>query len=493
MIDFNNINNNIDKRLAKKIISNKNIYNKFLDFDNNIEYFNYISKEDYIVYIVNYIKKTLACDSTNIQYKVIAIYEQFLKELFIDEPYLIFHNPLIDYIKEMNIEEEKIKTDNLNRYIKSFFKRFSECKQNFENYKNLIYKGKIDNDNFKKYVCYVNNTGYTEEIYNYVFNKIIEFNYHIDKSDYVDLIKKFTGYVCSDIGIDNVEVKITELEESTYASYLREENNDSILFNSIYFKIENIIPTLCDIFHETHHLYQFQKTELYNYDHLKYIKDDLLRDKYGDEYYNKNYWYVSCESDAICTSYVCLKKYLSMVAPKKFNEIIKDFQNTINAWYLRRQDNNRVTNTKVYTLDELFNDLMMNDSYIAKQSKYSEIISLEYNEDNTRKTALDFFKEKYKCLSELMTIPFNEENKLNELNNKINFYNDMLNYSDYTLDELKYNYLLLDNYYGENKEMIEEIFQYKTLLLSKIKELENTNIYTLEVNQKVGDTYGRSK
>ena len=62
--------------------------------------------------------------------------------------------------------------------------------------------------------------------------------------------------------------------------------------------------------------------------------------------------------------------------------------------------------------------------------------------------------------------------KLNEIHQKIDFYDAILRGFEYSFSNLKRNYLALENYYPVNSDIKAEVFQYKSRILEQLMGYE---------------------
>ena len=129
------------------------------------------------------------------------------------------------------------------------------------------------------------------------------------------------------------DVTIEKLEDKTIGIH----NNNKISYNSKYIEIAanakgesrfNIFDIMKTINHEVEHAVQKEKmkTETYDYNAIRYTKEDICYSLYGDSFYKNNYWNINFEHDANIAGYLNTLEDLKELAPhyvEKYDVICK--------------------------------------------------------------------------------------------------------------------------------------------------------------------------
>ena len=197
----------------------------------------------------------------------------------------------------------------------------------------------MDQELIKKYIESVKEYEFDNEEQNMEYK---EMAVNILKEDNLvsNLSREQVEYMCYYLTkrklIDNDikrDVTIEKLEDKTIGIH----NNNKISYNSKYIEIAanakgesrfNIFDIMKTINHEVEHAVQKEKmkTETYDYNAIRYTKEDICYSLYGDSFYKNNYWNINFEHDANIAGYLNTLEDLKELAPhyvEKYDVICK--------------------------------------------------------------------------------------------------------------------------------------------------------------------------
>lgn len=199
----------------------------------------------------------------------------------------------------------------------------------------------------------------------------------------------------------NEKLKEKHIESEVVTEILAKQNcglyrQNKVLVNSLYIKetlFENI-EIFKTIAHELTHHRQNEKYQnlIYDYDTLKQVKDEILKDRVKNYYKIYRNYFVSnyeCEAflEEIKTNYKLLKE-LNCLEEKDINKMINLTKKLMNC---KNQTDRIGRKFKTYSLSYYF-DKAVQKQEIPRFLKEYPILSLEYNSDGSKISLIDLIE-----------------------------------------------------------------------------------------------------
>lgn len=495
-----------EEELIKKILYNQFLREQFLKYDENKELFYNNDKKEVIKKLLKQIKIEIEnMDENTFDLNLIlSWYDNLLKDYYMnDDPYLVFNDPLTKIIND-KILAYNIDSTNYVDYVTDMQLK-TIASEKYEKYlcKCLEYKNQdyIVNDEFERYVYALNTLDcYIEEDYYYIFNMILDKLYTLNSNTYKQFFSKFGFFVFKEFDLNNIKLDFQILNKETHGKHIcgtyTNAEKHIILINDLYMNSINAVKNLETLFHELKHVLQKSETNLqYRIDIIKRLEDYILmgyvykdfKDKAS--YYNDNYHHITVEVDANICSRLYLLRFLELYAPLTYELEKNRIEEELKKYYSAEDKNNRDTpfNSNV-DLQILFSYELRNHPEIMYDNILSveeKIVLLQVYESNCNpKTPDKYFNEKARLLELMNKIPLNEEQALDNIKRKLNFYDGILSTFKYSIEDLARNILSLENYESTNDDITSEARNY----LEKMKT-------ELEIRQQIeiGDKNGRNK
>lgn len=225
-----------------------------------------------------------------------------------------------------------------------------------------------------------------------IYDELKSCPYMILSKNYFEIfITLFANQKLKEKHID-VEV-VTEILTKKNCGLYRQ---NKVLVNSLYIKetlFENI-ETFKTITHEFTHYIQEDNYQrlIYDYDTLKQVKDEILKDRVRNYYKIYRNYFVSnyeCEAflEEIKIKYKLLKEF-NCLEEKDVKKLVQLTKKTVN---LKNQTDRIGKKFKTYSLNYYF-DKAVKPIEIPMFLKEYPILSLEYNSDGSKKTLIDLIE-----------------------------------------------------------------------------------------------------
>lgn len=479
----------------RKILYNPILLEKFKDFDENKNDFDYPDKESYVIrlqkVIIDEINK-MTSETYDIEL-ITSWFRCILQDYYFEDIYLLYHNEvynaLIKKTREVN-GDITMYTDYLTSCLNDieYSEKYLDCLDRYLNYKNSSY---IIDSEFERYVFALNmKKDIPEEDLEFVFNKILDRGYKVSDEEYQKIFGKFSLFAAKQFGLKNTKINITTRKRIYETVYKKKDDGKkiiavhrteteiegkqrtihNILFNIEEIKSEKAVENIECLFHEIKHGVQYEEIgELYRMDVLKQVEDSMLRYLLGEEYYNRNYRYISVETDAVVCSKILLTHFLKKFAPNTYRLRKQDLDSLLSVSIKEEMvDKRRVSYTELQDVQLLFSKVISENPEILTSNNIEEpvlqVILQVYNQDGTPKTPDIYFKQKELLLEEMNKLTIDQIDELTEIKRKIDFYDAALTNLKYNRIDLERNYAALDQFESKNQDINSEVFQYKTKL-----------------------------
>lgn len=365
--------------------------------------------------------------------------------------YTISNNPFTNVLREVEYKQVLHKKD----YLKMFEE--AECQYIDKEcqvdvivlFSKVKSNEKVDQSEFNQ-ICHLAAIGYSdfsdEDTFEYIFRMIIDHGYVVEKYDYHSIMKRFCMYVCKETGLDPILVNVRNRKKcaADYGPFSLDEigknvDNKEINLSTTNLDYEHIMDNINTIFHEISHGHQILQFKKNSHMTLSLIKDLYLREKFGKEFYDENYWNISYEVNARRLSAYRTIEFLKHItktgASKYKEEYLREIRNA-----QKNNDRNLKRDDELFysDIDSLFREYIKE---IAEDEKMWSIIGQEYNKNGKRKQIIEFLMKR-------------------NMGNK-RFYDALIYDHDYTIEEIKDNLFSLRLYMGinaeERKEMTEKL------------------------------------
>lgn len=475
-----------EEESLKKILYNPFLRQKFLN--DSDKYFNSYTKEEYVEKLYDLILHeidNMNKDTFDIEL-IIQWFKCILKEKYLNDVYLFYYDPLSEKLRDKYYQLGV----NIDPFI-NYFHQTLESTVNTENYVKCINKyiqnaknGYVYGEEFNKYVFALNYVDdMEEENFKYIYNRILDFKEHILHDDiYQNFFLRFSKYVAKEFGLKNVKFKLVNISSDNLGIHGGQNVNGEIIHNIVYNKNKinekYILDNIRTLFHEITHVIQFYETDrMYRLDKLKQLEDIILRLD-DEKYYKDNYEIFSPEIEANINSYVYLTQILKAYAPGTYLMKNEEISDKIFEQQLKDIDYSRISKYKdSNSLQTSFTAFLKNHpGYIENEAgpDDKEVLLQVYNIDGTTRTPDYYFKQKEIIMNELeKTAPYEKE-KINFLNQKLDFYSSVLDTFEYNIQDLKRNYIALNNYMPTDIKLSEEVKQYKNRLINQLLYYEQS-------------------
>lgn len=492
-----------ETELLKKILYNPYIRNKFLNYEENKEIFYKNDKEELIKKLIKLMQEEIKnMDEYSFDIELIlSWYECLLKDYYINEDtYMIFHDPLIKLIQDKliayNIDVTSYTTyiSELQLYVLNNGKH-NKCLYKYLEYKNQSY---LLNEEFERYVYALNELNcYEEDDYYYIFNMILDKLYTLTDDTYRKMFHKFGLFVLKEFDLNEAKLNLTDKLPNGVEGNC-DSKNQIIKINNKYLNYKNTVENLNTLFHEIKHVLQTDEENiLYRIDIIKRLEDNILMgyiynevDGKNNIYYTENYRNIVAETDANICSRMYLLKFLEIYAPLTYRLQKEQIEAKLKEYTLLESDDNRLT---IFSNE---NDLQMLFAYELQKHPeimYGDILTAEqkmillqvYDTNCKPKTPNKYFDEKARILEQMSKIPLEEEQALNDLKKKLDFYDGVLSTFKYSRENLIRNLLSLKDYKSTNDEITMEAMQYAEEIKQQLE------LYEQLINS--GDINGRNK
>lgn len=469
-----------EQKFLRKILYNPFLREKFKDFEENKKYFYYYDKEDYVLKLQDLIIseiENMNCDTFDIEL-ILSWFKNILQDYYFNDIYLLFNSKLnetlIKKAKKLNVEIEPYTT-----YLSSLFaiEEYANCYEKSIN-KYLNYANNyMMNEEFERYVFAINScNNVTEEIYHFIFYMLLDKKYVISEKSYSDFFYKFCVFTINELDLKDIEIVYSNQIKDT-AKYKHEKDKNGTIRKYIMFKknmisSKNIIDNLTTLFHELKHGLQFEEmTHLYELGALKQLQDKVLNQYLGPNFYENNYHIISYEIDATICSQIFLSEFLKKAAPLTYRKEKDELKEKIELLMKKETNTKRMIYNEYSDLQILFSIILKNNPEILTTDLLTDsqksVLLQVYNMDTTPKTPDCYFKEKEKLLLELQSDSLSNEEK-KEINKKIEFYDAVLNTFEYSIENLKRNFIALEKFESTNSIIMDEAIKYKHELIDKL-------------------------
>lgn len=473
-----------------KIVLDRDINKKFLDFKNNQDLFCDGEEYEYYAALYEYIKR-LIYNSRNAGEMILnktfvenliriiksdVLVQNNLKELVYLEliHYLIVYYDTINIIKlnsswpytetDKNVKKEA--TNLLDKQIKDIENFLEEIKYNemvsrlLEKFKDKIsYKKELTTDEFDDLdLIFSTAHNIPQEYIDLYFRNILKYS----KKPSIDSLKNALSSFISNYASSHGTycfLDICKLRFGTLGSYDNHVINiSSRMFNNFYLnqlvKKRNLFDT---IFHELTHLLQEEiyKKDTLPYEYIIMLEDYLLSNILPTKYTDDNYLCLYNEIDARRLGALNTDGYLRTLGIIPKENTLKSIENDER----KHKKDIRYYKRKEKSVDVIFNENIKEIIKILKEEfmidifKSYPIFSYLYHEDGTRKTTLELLKEKAST---------NDEKVIYQIN-------EILKYRKLSKEEISKDLeeLILDNNENLNSEKDKLIYELNSLLTSK--------------------------
>ncbi len=476
-----------EQEFLKKILYNPFLREKFQSFEENKKYFSYYDKEEYIQKLMITMTEEIQKMNEN-TFDIVLItdwFECILKDKYAHDVYLIYHNELnqavIKKAKELSVDSEFYST-----YVSNLLEELQEtsqyenCLNTYIKYRNSSY---ITNEEFERYAFALNEKNDTnEENFGYIFNMILERKYSLSKPVYRNFFCRFSKFAANEFELQPVKITLSAKLENANGEYRTEIDKNGNKIHHIYINIyqvtsADVLLNLQTLFHEIKHgVQKEEKKTLNRFDIIKQVEDTFLTKVQGKNFYDANYDFISTETDAQICSFILLEQFLKIYAPLTYRQS-KDKIKEETEKYLELESNNQRTlyYKDSYNIHTLFASVVANHPDLISTvltPEEQKVIFQVFEPNGKTRTPDYFFEKKEKLLNELQCTNLTDIDKLNEIHQKIDFYDAILRGFEYSFSNLKRNYLALENYYPVNPDIKAEVFQYKSRILEQLMSYE---------------------
>lgn len=430
----------VSNELIESILYNDQVCLMYYDFNNNAAFFNGLSYHEIEKAIFKYLIDDLVARANAkmelpIDYYIACVKRiaqpynnsatltcnslfQTLKTICYSEPY---NN--LDYISKWELEEF-FDTQVQNSNDKNSEMRTSNLQYMMEN---NIYDGNFE---MISHLVSIGYTGFnTQHAYEYIIKGIVDYGYNVNEYEYQSIMQKFAALVATSSGLTSCSIMLSSEESDALGSYYpfsldvfgrNESVRKKITLNTNYLSPANVLDNLQTIFHEVRHGVQATKPYYKSYETLQFAKDLFLEEKFGEEYYEGNYWNISYESDARRISAYTTMRFLETFTDKGKKQYQSNYIKGLNRSKEINSRNLEGSETKFYSdVDGLF-QIYAGE---AINSGIRSIILQEYNENGKRRLITEFLE--------------NRKTRDKE------FYDDLIYKHNYSLEEIKENALAL--------------------------------------------------
>lgn len=470
-------------QFLNKILYNPFLREKFQNFEENTKYFSYYNKEDYVEKLEKLILEKLekmTAETFDIEL-ITSWFQCILEESYFNDVYLLFHSHfnqvLIQKARELNVDIT-FYTDYISKCLEQleYSSKYEESINRYLNYRNDKY---MMNSEFERYVFALNMIDdVNEDNFGYVFNMILDKKYQLSNAEYQSFFKRFGLFAMKQFGFKHSKLTFKQNLEGA-GKHRTEMTSNGERIHHIFIKkgtlsVKNLLGNIQVLFHEIKHGVQIEEThELYRLDNIKQLEDIVLKKYLGEHFYEINHDMISSESDAEICSYILLSQFLKSFAPLTYRKEKEQLDLEIeNQAIISQNDIRKLTYKDEYHLQTLFatvikqNPEILNGNVLSKEEQ--QVLLQVYNRDATPKTPDVYFKEKEKLLLELQMLPLSEQEKILSIKKKIDFYDSILGTFEYNIENLKRNFIALDNYQSNNPDIMAEVFQYKHAIIDKL-------------------------
>jgi len=488
--------------IVEFILTNSEGLEKFKSLKMNEEFINGYRKSEILNALSQYLMNDIIQMRNHEQKIKVTDYTECIKKIF-SSPYALTNFPPFEVIKQISLQFDHY-------YFlmdEWLFEEFMEIQLDKGSEHEKLQRELSDNDytNYSLISHYVaiGHPGFnTQEAFEYVFRGIID--HGLIPNDYDIIMRNFATLVANKSNLKHCKIFL-ESKDGSLGSYgptgldalgLNEENLKCISLNPKNLRPDKLIDNIETIFHEVHHGVQMTSPKYESYETLQIVKDKFLSKKYGEEYYNENYWVFSSEVDAMRVSWYQASTFVGSFTEKgkalcqeKHEEKMKQIKDS----ELRiLTTGNEET---YYTVDELF---QRDVTEALGNPKLNSILSQEYNTDGKRKLITEFLRKKEQGNSEFYNqLIFEHKYSMGEIDDNLsdllahNFGGDSISRSDgfdivtKIIRDLEYN-LLKDelNKKGIDKVNLEILIAKTQALLEKVVgEKVDVNVRNMFINQ----------
>lgn len=313
--------------------------------------------------------------------------------------------PMIEKQQNFNLKKvlnyltiiSEFEIDSVNHILKKY-DYINIFNNNYINVKNKINNNKeIDENDLNVLECKILSPKIDNDIsliFNCCTQKAILKEKNISYEAYKELMRKFVLNAMSHFVVNPKCFIQDEFSKGVGGEhlynriYLNEEH-----VKKIYYKSETQIIHI--FLHELRHAIQHKLIEdgYVSEEILDQIKDQILSEN-NREYYKKNYYNLSYEKDAEYYSIIAYTDYIKSLG---FNSKDDYLENKKRKLIENFNNKDRIVNNKVITLDDAFNEYILNNP--NKLKKYSQLNIFYKIEDNkvflkTNEEILEYLKEK---------------------------------------------------------------------------------------------------
>ena len=469
-------NSKITPNLINSIFTNNSVYEMFKDnFEENREYFQNISKEEYLEAMLTYLEKKLFEDTKLEEYNIKAIklfFDDFLNEKFESDTTNLFKTKLfrgLNYHYAKNYSEEY---QSLYNYI---FDQTNYIETVKEIITPIIEKSNNDSLTMNEYnilTYYIKNNikGFIDInlCYNILRLHAFKTNHIFDQEVAKVLVESIVRT------ITDLNIKVIYDEEQS-----DKENNELHISPKLLddFIFGNYVDLLCTLFYNLEQIkdYNNLKNNLVNLDTLKTLETMIIYNVDIDKYINEeNYKPKNYLIDLEASSFIKTLRFFQELGVNLYDSYINSHINKIDFSDIDK--NEEETINKEISLDIRFLHALK-----KKDIKYIneyEVLHLLFNEDKTRVKTITLLKQKEEkdFIKEYLCFRIIEPHEMIEdvqllINTEFN--NEEIN----SLKEQLLKYIYVDSFhYSLNNyiNFIKDKDEYLDELYTKVKLIKDT-------------------